>query len=447
MASLADLPFLVGFFSYSREDDEGSGGKLSKLRERVQEELRGQLGRTKANFKLWQDKVAIAHGELWEETIKKGISESVFFVPIITPTAVRSPYCKIEFEAFLARESELHRNNLIFPILYIRVSELTDNRWRQDQLLAIIGSRQYEDWLDFRHVDPSSTEFARRIEKFCENICRAMQQSWVSPQERQEAEARQREEEERRREEKLRQAEARRREEEQRRLEEERKRAAKEEERRKRSEKQPQQLLGGDAPGRGRWRAIAAASLLLLAAVVGLGALWEYSRTNEQARVAEKAAQERIAEEQRQQAAADAAAKAETERQAAAKAEAERQVMAAAAKAEEERKARTQADAAANQQKVVVAPPIAAPPVKSKAADAAPFAVLSPLTIRLQDTFRSTDTGTRDPLNDVTRSLTTLSDGKLKVELLAAGSIVPAFQALDAVHAGVLDAAWTNPLY
>src|SRR5262245_38273785 len=306
MASLADLPFLVGFFSYSREDDEGSGGKLSKLRERVQEELRGQLGRTKANFKLWQDKVAIAHGELWEETIKKGISESVFFVPIITPTAVRSPYCKIEFEAFLARESELHRNNLIFPILYIRVSELTDNRWRQDQLLAIIGSRQYEDWLDFRHVDPSSTEFARRIEKFCENICRAMQQSWVSPQERQEAEARQREEEERRREEKLRQAEARRREEEQRRLEEERKRAAKEEERRKRSEKQPQQLLGGDAPGGGRWRAIAAASLLLLAAVVGLGALWEYSRTNEQARVAEKAAQE----QQRL-----VAAKAEAERQ------------------------------------------------------------------------------------------------------------------------------------
>ena len=29
MASLADAPDLVGLFSYSREDDEGSGGKLS----------------------------------------------------------------------------------------------------------------------------------------------------------------------------------------------------------------------------------------------------------------------------------------------------------------------------------------------------------------------------------------------------------------------------------
>jgi hypothetical protein len=32
MSSLADAPNLVGFFSYSREDDEDSGGKLSKLK-------------------------------------------------------------------------------------------------------------------------------------------------------------------------------------------------------------------------------------------------------------------------------------------------------------------------------------------------------------------------------------------------------------------------------
>src|SRR5262249_6996171 len=78
-------------------------------------------GRTRKDFRLWQDKVAIAHGELWEDTIKKGISESVFFIPIITPTAVRSSYCKFEFESFLAREKELDRNNLIFPILYVPV--------------------------------------------------------------------------------------------------------------------------------------------------------------------------------------------------------------------------------------------------------------------------------------------------------------------------------------
>jgi len=58
VSTLAELPELVGFFSYSREDDEGSGGRLSKLRERIQEELRAQLGRTKKDFRLWQDKFA-----------------------------------------------------------------------------------------------------------------------------------------------------------------------------------------------------------------------------------------------------------------------------------------------------------------------------------------------------------------------------------------------------
>jgi hypothetical protein len=77
MSSLAEIPELVGFFSYSREDDEDSGA-LSALRGRIQRELRAQLGRTLTQFKLWQDTVAIAHGTLWEEQIKSAIDQSVF---------------------------------------------------------------------------------------------------------------------------------------------------------------------------------------------------------------------------------------------------------------------------------------------------------------------------------------------------------------------------------
>jgi hypothetical protein len=264
MATLADAPNLVGFFSYSREDDEDSGGKLSKLRERIQAELRGQLGRTKTDFKLWQDKAAIAHGELWEDRINSAIAESAFFIPIITPTAVRSYHCKFEFDAFLAREKELGRSNLVFPILYIPVPALSDGRWRQDPVLVTVGSRQYEDWQHLRQLDPSSTEFALRIEKFCANISRAMQQPWLSPQARQAAAARQREEEERRQQERLEQAEALRRQEEQRGLEEEKRRTAKEEQRRNRSRHSPQTALDAIAAARKWWGAIAGVMALLL---------------------------------------------------------------------------------------------------------------------------------------------------------------------------------------
>jgi hypothetical protein len=198
MASLADAPDLVGFFSYSREDDEGSDGRLSKLRGRIHEELRFQLGRSWRDFRLWQDKATISHGELWEDIINKGISESVFFIPIITPTAVKSPDCKFEFDSFLARERELDRNDLIFPILYAPVPALRDERWRQDPLLSIIVSRQYEEWRNLRHLDVSSTEVAQRIEKFCANICRALEQERLSPEQRRDTEARQVPEAERR---------------------------------------------------------------------------------------------------------------------------------------------------------------------------------------------------------------------------------------------------------
>jgi hypothetical protein len=140
MSCLDDLQELVGFFSYSREDDEGSRGALSGLRESIQHELRAQLGRSTKTFRLWQDKEAIASGKLWESEIKTAVWQSVFFMPIITPTAIKSPYCKFELDAFLAREAELGRDDLVFPILYIRVPALEDSaRQKSDPVLSIIS--------------------------------------------------------------------------------------------------------------------------------------------------------------------------------------------------------------------------------------------------------------------------------------------------------------------
>jgi hypothetical protein len=83
MSSLAELPDLVGFFSYSRRDDENAQGALSRLRSLIFNELRMQLGR---DFRLWQDSAAIPEGALWEQEIKTAISESVFLITIVTPS-------------------------------------------------------------------------------------------------------------------------------------------------------------------------------------------------------------------------------------------------------------------------------------------------------------------------------------------------------------------------
>jgi tetratricopeptide (TPR) repeat protein len=130
MSSLAELPELAGFFSYSREDDEAFKGTLSALRDGIQRELSAQLG--KRTFRLWQDLEAIAPGKLWESEIKTAIDGSFFFIPIVTPRSVGSKYCKFEFESFLAREKEIGRSDLVFPILCISVSALENEAGRPE---------------------------------------------------------------------------------------------------------------------------------------------------------------------------------------------------------------------------------------------------------------------------------------------------------------------------
>jgi formylglycine-generating enzyme required for sulfatase activity len=202
MASLAQLPELVGFFSYSREDDEAFRGSLSALRDAIQRELSAQLGRRSGrNFRLWQDQEAIPPGKDWEAEITKAVEQSVFFIPIVTPRAVGSDYCKFEFSSFVAREGALGRGDLVFPILWISVPALLDEtHWRDDAVLSIVAKRQYVDWRPFRHSAVDSPAFGQAIGHFCEKIAETLRERWISPDERRqlEAEARRRAEDEER---------------------------------------------------------------------------------------------------------------------------------------------------------------------------------------------------------------------------------------------------------
>ncbi len=177
MARLADLAEIVGFFSYSRRDDQHSGGALSKLRTRIHDELRLQLGR---DLRVWQDTAAIPHGTLWEEQIRSAIAESVFFIPIVTPSAVASDHCKLEFGSFLAREAALQRADLVFPILYIRVPALADaEERRRSEVLRTIHDRQYADWTRIRMLDIGSFDVGQRVENLCGDIVEALRKTRV----------------------------------------------------------------------------------------------------------------------------------------------------------------------------------------------------------------------------------------------------------------------------
>jgi hypothetical protein len=178
MSSLAELPEVVGFFSYSREDDEDFGGMLSGLRDAIQRELRAQLGRSKTTFRLWQDKEAIAPGTLWETEIRNAAAQAVFFIPIVTPRMVNSKYCQFEFDTFLARERALGRSDLIFPILYVPVQGLqNEGQWRNNSVLSFVAERQYVDWQKFRYSDFSNPALREAVGSFARGIVETLYKS------------------------------------------------------------------------------------------------------------------------------------------------------------------------------------------------------------------------------------------------------------------------------
>jgi hypothetical protein len=169
---LSDLDRLRGFFSYSRHDDKNSGGALSLLREKIEHELHMQLGR---RVELWQDTQDIRYGALWEAEIKRGIASSVFFVPIVTPTSINSPKCAFEFRAFQEQENAIGRNDLIFPIVYVEVSQLLDEKsWKNNERLQLVGERQYENFTELRYRSFDDRVVKQRIGKFCRSIFEAL---------------------------------------------------------------------------------------------------------------------------------------------------------------------------------------------------------------------------------------------------------------------------------
>jgi hypothetical protein len=185
-------------------------------------------GRTRENFRLWRDKDALAVGEHWKAKLKEAVSESVFFITMVTPSAGNSPFCRFEFESFVERERALGRDDLVFPILYITVPELEDERKETDPVVSIIAERQYVDWRSIRHGDVNSTAVKRTVEEFCKDIAKKLRQPWISLEERGAIDAENRAKDERRRQEA---AAKRRAEEEERRESVEARRRAEEEER------------------------------------------------------------------------------------------------------------------------------------------------------------------------------------------------------------------------
>lgn len=167
----------IGFWSYSRQDDELSKGKLSNLRSLLMSEIQQQYGRER--IQLFQDVSAIPHGAEWEYEIRKSLYNATFFIPIITPNFIQSEWCSAEVMIFLEREQdlsstypELPRRSRIFPLQLIDITGV--DPFNPDVLTAL-ELRQSFDFRALRHRNLDDETVRHALADFATSIRKVLQ--------------------------------------------------------------------------------------------------------------------------------------------------------------------------------------------------------------------------------------------------------------------------------
>jgi TPR repeat protein len=163
----------IGFWSYARQDDESSRGRLSSLRSLLQSELQQQYGR--APIQIFQDVSAIPPGAEWEASITGALDNTTFFIPIITPAFIQSEFCCREFTIFLAREKALREqypplksHSRIFPISYLSIDENTEAY--DPVVVTELRKRQSLDFRDLRLKDYQQEAVSQELAKLAGRI-------------------------------------------------------------------------------------------------------------------------------------------------------------------------------------------------------------------------------------------------------------------------------------
>ncbi len=156
----------AAFLSYVHDDDKY--GHITKLRERLEDEVRMVVG---VEFPIFQDRKDIMWGQSWKLRLEESIDEVTFLIPVITPSFFNSTHCRTELQRFLEREQKLGRGDLILPVYFIDTPLLNDEELRtEDELAQAVASRQYADWRELRFEPFTNPQVGKTLERLARQI-------------------------------------------------------------------------------------------------------------------------------------------------------------------------------------------------------------------------------------------------------------------------------------
>ncbi len=148
----------AGFWSYAHDDDEMVEGAIVKLAGLIVREFNLLSSEP---LKLFIDRREVAWGQEWRQRIDCALSETTFFIPIITPRYFTRRECLKELQEFYDKAQSCDVEEFILPILYVETEGLSEDN--PEEVFALIARTQYVDWRKIRLLEPSSQEYRQAV--------------------------------------------------------------------------------------------------------------------------------------------------------------------------------------------------------------------------------------------------------------------------------------------
>lgn len=157
-------PQPAGFWSYTHRDDELDDGRIVRLSDHIANAFEIITG---GPLEIFIDKRSIEWGDAWRVRLDSALTGSTFLIPVITPKFLQSQECRREVIKFAGHAASLGLDELLLPIHYVDVPELSRAAEGQpaDEVVALIARRQWVDWRDLRLEDEESPRYRQAVHK------------------------------------------------------------------------------------------------------------------------------------------------------------------------------------------------------------------------------------------------------------------------------------------
>jgi TIR domain len=162
------------FLSYARSDDKN--GAVSRLSERLSSAFSEQTGGQQ--LRVFLDRQQIQNAQMWKARVDGALRASTVLLSVVSAAYFGSPWCRSEWDHFVAREREPQEDRSfrgIFQVCLDGGPELGDDapatvqRWLRDS--------KARHWTDLGGAAHDSAQYAARVSELTEHIVGALRVS------------------------------------------------------------------------------------------------------------------------------------------------------------------------------------------------------------------------------------------------------------------------------